>query len=159
MKIPYGVADFRRIRDLGQLYVDRTDRIPMLEELDDALLFLRPRRFGKSLFLSVLEGYYDLRTAEDHELLFGDLAIGADPTPLAHHYFVMRWDFSKIDPDPPRWGKNARVDSHHERIGNELRGYLNTVLEVFQRRYRAHLPEILELGGWSRRPLRRATGA
>ena len=103
MKFPYGVTDFYRIRARGQVYVDRTDRIPVVEEFEDALLFLRPRRFGKSLWLSVLANYYDLRTAEEHEMLFGDLAIGSNPTSLAHRYFVMRWDFSKIDPAPPPW--------------------------------------------------------
>ncbi len=145
MKIPYGVADFYRLRTRGQLYVDRTDRIPVLEELDDSLLFLRPRRFGKSLWLATLANYYDLRTAEEHDRLFGGLAVGREPTPLAHRYFVMRWDFSKIDPDPPPWGVNAQVSSRHERIGNELRGYLNTMIRVFQMDYGAHLPRILEL--------------
>ncbi len=145
MKIPYGVADFHSLRAEGQLYLDRTEHIRKQEDLGKALLFLRPRRFGKSLWLSVLEAYYDLRTAADHEMLFGDLAIGARPTPLAHRYFVMRWDFSKINPAPSRRGVNARIDSHHERIGNELSGYLNTVLRVFLRDYREHLPEILEL--------------
>ncbi len=145
MKIPYGVADFHSLRTEGQLYVDRTGYVRTLEDLGKALLFLRPRRFGKSLWLSVLANYYDLRTASEHDVLFGDLAMGR-PTDLAHRYFVMRWDFSKIDPDPPRWGVNARIDSHRERIGNELRGYLNTMIEVFQRYYREHLPEVLELG-------------
>jgi hypothetical protein len=70
MKLPYGVADFYSLRTEGQLYVDRTDRIRTLEELGKALLFLRPRRFGKSLWLSVLANYYDLRTAAEHESLF-----------------------------------------------------------------------------------------
>ncbi len=79
MKIPYGVADFHGLRTEGQVYVDRTDRIRTLEELGKALLFLRPRRFGKSLWLSVLANYYDLRTAEEHEVLFGGLAMGRRP--------------------------------------------------------------------------------
>jgi len=145
MKLPYGVADFYSLRTEGQLYVDRTDRIRTLEELGKALLFLRPRRFGKSLWLSVLANYYDLRTAAEHESLFGGLAMGQGPTPLAHRYFILRWDFSKINPDPPPWGVNANVGSHHERIGNEINGYLNTIFEVFQRDYREHLPEIVEL--------------
>ena len=116
MKLPYGEADFYSLRTEGNVYVDRTDRIAVLEELGKRLLFLRPRRFGKSLWLSTLEAYYDLRTAERHEALFGGLAAGRDPTPLAHRYFILRWDFSKIDPDPPRWGVNAHVDSRHERL-------------------------------------------
>ncbi len=66
MKLPYGVADFHSLRRDGELYVDRTRYVRTLEELGRALLFLRPRRFGKSLWLSVLANYYDLRTAGEH---------------------------------------------------------------------------------------------
>ena len=55
MRFPYGIADFRAIIDEGYFYVDRTDRIPLIEEAGKQLLFLRPRRFGKSLWLSTLE--------------------------------------------------------------------------------------------------------
>ncbi len=146
MKIPYGIADFVSLRTEGQLYVDRTGHVPVLEELGKPLLFLRPRRFGKSLWLSTLAAYYDLRTAAEHERLFGDLAMGTGPTPLAHRYFVLRWDFSKIDPDPPRRGVNANVETRHERVGNEIHAYLNTSIEVFLLDYREHLPEPPHLG-------------
>jgi len=146
MKLPYGVADFYSLRTQDYVYVDRTDRIAVVEDLGKSLLFLRPRRFGKSLWLSTLASYYDLRRAGEHERLFGDLAIGKTPTPLAHRYFVMRWDFSKIDPDPPPWGVNANVSSRYERIGNEIRGYLNTSIEIFLIDYREHLPERPRLG-------------
>ncbi|MDG4583867.1 MAG: AAA family ATPase [Candidatus Competibacter sp.] len=98
MRFPYGIADFRKIRDGGYFYVDRTDRIPLIEDAGSQLLFLRPRRFGKSLWLSTLENYYDLARADDFERLFGGLKIGQNPTPLRNHYFVMRWDFSMVDP-------------------------------------------------------------
>ena len=98
MRFPYGIADFRKIREEGYFYVDRTDRIPLLEEAGSQLLFLRPRRFGKSLWLSTLENYYDLARAEDFERLFGGLKIAQNPTPLRNRYFVMRWDFSMVDP-------------------------------------------------------------
>ncbi len=146
MKIPYGVADFYSLRTEGQLYVDRTDHVAVMEELGKALLFLRPRRFGKSLWLATLACYYDLRLADEHDLLFGGLAMGKNPTPLAHRYFVLRWDFSKINPDPPPWGVNANVSSRHQRIGNEINGYLNTSIETFLLDYRGHLPEPPRLG-------------
>jgi hypothetical protein len=57
MRFPYGIADFRKIREEGYFYVDRSDRIALLEEAGSQLLFLRPRRFGKSLWLSTLENY------------------------------------------------------------------------------------------------------
>jgi hypothetical protein len=96
MKFPYGVSDFYQMITEGYFYLDRTDRIARLEDLGKQLLFLRPRRFGKSLLLSMLENYYDVAKADQFESLFGRLAIGHAPTPLHNQYFVMRWDFSLV---------------------------------------------------------------
>ncbi len=145
MKIPYGIADFYSLRTEGNLYVDRTDRIAVIEDLGKALLFLRPRRFGKSLWLSTLARYYDLALEDEHRRLFGDLAIGRESTPLAHRYFVLRWDFSQIDPDPPPRGVNAGVSSRVERIGREIHRYLSSTVRSFVSDYREHLPEV-EIG-------------
>jgi hypothetical protein len=60
IKLPYGIADFRRIRRQGMTYVDRTAYLPLIERLGSTLVFLRPRRFGKSLWLQTLANYYDL---------------------------------------------------------------------------------------------------
>jgi hypothetical protein len=146
MKIPYGVADFYKLRTEDSLYIARSDRIAVIEDLGKSLLFLRPRRFGKSLWLATLASYYDLRLLGEHERLFGDLKIGQAPTPLAHRYFVMRWDFSKIDAEPPAWGVNVGVSARHERIANEIRGYMNASIKLFLDDYREHLPELPELG-------------
>ena len=81
MRFPYGMADFQAIITEGYFYVDRTDRIRLIEEAGKQLLFLRPRRFGKSLWLSTLENYYDLARADDFERLFGGLKIGQNPIP------------------------------------------------------------------------------
>ncbi|HRD64795.1 MAG TPA: AAA family ATPase [Candidatus Competibacter sp.] len=97
-RFPYGIADFAAMIGEGYFYIDRTDRIPLIEEAGKQLLFLRPRRFGKSLWLSTLENYYDLARVDDFERLFGGLKIGQNPTPLHNRYFVMRWDFSAVDP-------------------------------------------------------------
>ncbi len=145
MKLPYGEADFYSLRTEGQLYVDRTARIAVVEELGKRLLFLRPRRFGKSLWLSTLAAYYDLRTAGEHERLFGDLAVGKTPTTLAHRFFVMRWDFSEINPDPPRRGVNAGIDSRPERIANEIHEYLLGSVKEMLIDYQAHLPQAVEI--------------
>ena len=96
MKFPYGLSDFATLIREQYFYQDRTDRIPWLEEAGRQLLFIRPRRFGKSLLLSMLEHYYDLNRAGDFDALFGGLAIGQNPTPLHNQYFVMKWDFSLI---------------------------------------------------------------
>ncbi len=81
IKFPYGMCDFHTIHTNGYFYVDRSDRIPLIEEAGRHLLFLRPRRFGKSLLLSMLENYYDVARAGEFEQLFGKLAIGHNPTP------------------------------------------------------------------------------
>ncbi|MGI9211232.1 MAG: AAA family ATPase, partial [Methylococcaceae bacterium] len=98
MKFPYGLSDFGKIIQNGFFYQDRTHLIPALESTGDQLLFLRPRRFGKSLLLSMLEYYYDVRQADSFESLFGQLAIYANPTPLHHRYYILHWDFSLVKP-------------------------------------------------------------
>lgn len=96
IKFPYGISDFHAISSEGYFYIDRSGCIPLLEEAGRQLLFLRPRRFGKSMLLSLLENYYDLARADEFAQLFGHLAIGKQPTPLHNRYFVMTWDFSVI---------------------------------------------------------------
>ena len=65
LKIPYGIADFKRIRNEGWYYVDKTAYLAKLEERDSFVFFVRPRRFGKSLFVSMLQCYYDRREKEN----------------------------------------------------------------------------------------------
>jgi hypothetical protein len=96
MKFPYAINDFGALIQDGYFYQDRTDRIPRLEEAGRQLIFIRPRRFGKSLLLSMLEHYYDVNRAAQFETLFGHLAIGRNPTPLHNQYLVMKWDFSLV---------------------------------------------------------------
>jgi hypothetical protein len=97
MKNPYAISDFEKIRLNGFEYIDRTDRIPQTENVGQYLLFLRPRRFGKSLWLSTLKNYYDLNKKDVFDQLFADLWIGKNPTPMANQYFVLKWDFSCVN--------------------------------------------------------------
>lgn len=98
IKVPYGISNFELLRKEGYHFVDRTGFIARLERLPTLYhFFLRPRRFGKSLWLSVLEYYYDQRQAEQFHALFGDLEIGNQPTPKANQYLVLALDFSGID--------------------------------------------------------------
>lgn len=97
MKFPYGVSDFGKIIRGGYFYGDRTDRIPQVEAAGDYLLFIRPRRFGKSLWLSILRHYYDIHHQDRFGELFGHLAIGRNPTHLRNRYLVLQWDFSCVD--------------------------------------------------------------
>nr|WP_044655320.1 ATP-binding protein [Bacteroides acidifaciens] len=93
--IPYAVADFVEMRERGFYYVDKTDYIPWLEDYK-APVFLRPRRFGKSLLISMLSAYYDRTMANRFEELFGGTYIGQHPTQEHNRYMVIRYDFSKM---------------------------------------------------------------
>ncbi len=93
--LPYGISDFKRLRRDDMYYVDKTMYLPMLEVENSYLLMIRPRRFGKSLFLSMVEAYYDINSADQFKILFKDLFIGKNPTSLANKYLVLRFDFSK----------------------------------------------------------------
>ena len=93
--VPYAIADFAELREGGYFYVDKTQYIPLLERYK-APVFLRPRRFGKSLLVSTLAYYYDINEAERFPTLFGGLSIGEYPTSEHNKYMVLRFDFSKL---------------------------------------------------------------
>ncbi|MDR0987907.1 MAG: AAA family ATPase, partial [Prevotellaceae bacterium] len=93
--IPYAVADFAQLRERGYYYVDKTQYIVNLERYA-APVFLRPRRFGKSLLVSMLAYYYDLNAADRFERLFGGTYIGSHPTEEHNRYMVLRFDFSTL---------------------------------------------------------------
>jgi len=96
-KIPYGISSFETIKTEGYYFVDKTMYIEKIENLGGRyLFFLRPRRFGKSLFISMLEHYYDINGADQFEKLFGDTYIGQNPTPLKNSYPVLRFNFSMV---------------------------------------------------------------
>lgn len=134
MHFPYGIADFRKIREGGYFYVDRTDRIALIENVGSQLLFLRPRRFGKSLWLSTLENYYDLACAADFARLFGDLKIGQNPTPRHNQYFILKLNFSRID-----------ASGDHTAIRQALYDVINDEIQAFNLRYRDFLPQPVDL--------------
>ena len=94
--IPYGISDFKRIRNEHRYYVDKTRFIARMERAGDFLFFVRPRRFGKSLFVNMLAAYYDIGEKANFAKYFGDLAIGKDPTENANRYQVLKLNFSHI---------------------------------------------------------------
>ena len=95
-RIPYGEADFRRIRLNRWLYVDKTRFLRRLEEERYALL-IRPRRFGKSLWVSLLENYYDRFWADGFAATFADTDIGQHPTGEQSRYVTLRFNFSMVN--------------------------------------------------------------
>ena len=96
-KILYGKSNFEAIIEGNGYYVDKTHFIEKLESIGaDYLLFLRPRRFGKSLFISTLEHYYDINRAGQFDELFGKLYIGKNPTPLKNSFPILKFNFSGV---------------------------------------------------------------
>ena len=94
--LPYGLSDFPRIMRKNYYYVDKTRFIEMLERQPSYLFLIRPRRFGKSLFLAMLETYYSIDYADSFEEIFGELYIGKHPTEEHNRYMVLRFNFSEV---------------------------------------------------------------
>ena len=94
-EIPYGIANFVEVAEQNMYYVDKTMYLPLLEKQPRNLFFIRPRRFGKSIFLSMLRAYYDIAQKEKFQKRFGNLWIGSRPTPLQGKFQVVYLDFSR----------------------------------------------------------------
>ena len=97
-KLPYGISNYEELVKDGYYYVDKTMYIEQLENLaEKRIMFLRPRKFGKTLFTSTLENYYDIKKKEEFEILYGDTYIGKKPTKLKNSYHILKFNFSGID--------------------------------------------------------------
>ena len=121
-RVPYGVSDFVNVMERNQYYVDKTMYIPMLEQQADNLFFIRPRRFGKSVFLSMLHAYYDCRTKDKFQQWFGNLWIGSHPTPSQGRYQVLHLDFSQV---------GGTIDKLEENFNNYCCVALNDFMDVY----------------------------
>ncbi len=98
LKMPYGISNFEELVNDGYYYVDKTKYIEKLENLPEKrIMFLRPRKFGKTLFTSTLENYYDKNRINQFEKLFGNTYIGKNPTKLKNSYNILKFNFSGID--------------------------------------------------------------
>ena len=98
LKMPYGISNYEKIINDGYYYVDKTMYIEKLENLPETnIMFLRPRKFGKTLFTSVLENYYDKNKIDSFEKLYGNTYIGKNTTKLKNSYCILRFNFSGID--------------------------------------------------------------
>ena len=97
-KLPTGISNYERLIEENYIYVDKTMYIEKLENLSDStIMFLRPRKFGKTLFTSTLENYYDVSKINKFEELFGNTYIGKNPTKNKNSYHILRFNFSGID--------------------------------------------------------------
>ena len=126
--MPYGMMNFADIRLDNYYYVDKTSFIPVIEQSDRFFFFIRPRRFGKSLTLNMLQHYYDVRTRDKFDALFGDLYIGKHPTRDRNSYLVLYLNFSGIS-----------GELHNYRQG--LDAHCNTSFDYFCDIYAEYLPK------------------
>lgn len=122
MKIPYGESNFKKVLTGNYLYIDKTRYIEKLEQQGNFNILLRPRRFGKSLFLSSLWHYYDIRYKDDFDSIFSDLYIGGNPTPLKNSYQVLFMDFSGIVTRDPE----TIVRDFDRKVKTALSGFFRT---------------------------------
>ena len=126
--LPYGMMNFADIRLDNYYYVDKTSFIPVIEQSDRFFFFIRPRRFGKSLTLNMLQHYYDVHTRDKFDALFGDLYIGKHPTRDRNSYLVLYLNFSGIS-----------GELHNYRQG--LDAHCNTSFDYFCDIYAEYLPK------------------
>ena len=133
-QVPYGVADFAMVIEQNLYYVDKTMFIPELEKQPRNLFFIRPRRFGKSIFLSMLYSYYDCAQSHKFQSLFGNLWIGQHPTPLQGKYQVLFLDFSQI---------TGNIDKLETKFNSYLSINLDAFVRQYSEYYQAEMEEIL----------------
>ena len=127
-RIPYGMMNFVAIREDNCYYVDKTRFIEKVERANKFFFFIRPRRFGKSLTMSMLHHYYDINAANKFERLYGDLYIGKKPTPNHNKYLVIYLNFAVVNADLGNY--RSALDAH-----------CNTRFNYFCDTYSSLLPE------------------
>ena len=120
LKMPYGISNYEKIINDGYYYVDKTMYIEKLENLPETnIMFLRPRKFGKTLFTSVLENYYDKNKKESFEKLYGNTYIGKNPTKLKNSYCILRFNFSGINTE----NEETTMKGFKEKVTISIEGF------------------------------------
>ena len=121
-KLPYGISDYERLMENDYYYVDKTMYIEKLENLAEPyILYLRPRKFGKTLFTSTLENYYDFKKADKFEKLYGNTYIGKNPTKLKNSYHILKFNFSGIDTE----NEETTIRGFKEKVSISIEGFTN----------------------------------
>ena len=121
-KLPYGISDYGKIVEENYYYVDKTEYIEKLENLAERyIMFLRPRKFGKTLFTSVLENYYDINKKDKFEKLFGETYIGKKPTETKNSYYILRFNFSGINTK----GEETTINTFKEKVTASIQDFID----------------------------------
>lgn len=122
LKMPYGISNYEKMVNDGYYYVDKTQYIEKLEELPETnIMFLRPRKFGKTLFTSVLENYYDKNKTNEFDKLFKNTYIGKNPTSLKNSYSILRFNFSGIDTST----EEATIKGFRREVASSIEVFIN----------------------------------
>ena len=137
-RIPYGISDFRRIVEEKYYYVDKTCFIERIEQAPPFLFLIRPRRFGKSLWLNMLESYYDMAMKDEFDRLFGPYYIGQHPTDERNSYLILKFNFAMVNPEM-------------EVLNDSFEEHASMCYERFNAKY-AHLLGEGYLEGYAQRP-------
>ena len=125
LKIPYGISDYKKLRDGNYYYVDKTMYLEKLEQIGDVLFYLRPGRFGKTLFTSMLYYYYDVKSKDEFKCLFKDTYVYNHPTNNKNNYYILKLDFSNI----------TSSDKSKEELEKEFKNKLVNGFERFNEYY------------------------
>lgn len=132
-RIPYGMMNFVDVRESDCYYVDKTSYIYFIENSNRFFFYIRPRRFGKSLTMSMLQHYYDINEADKFEQWYGGLYIGEHPTPERNSYLVLQLNFAVVSAELSTYQRS--LDAH-----------CNTCFNVFCDRYAHLLPAGIKQG-------------
>ena len=127
-RIPYGIADFKQVRKENKYLVDKTIFFERMENAGNFLFLVRPRRFGKSLFLDMLETYYDINEKDNFQKLFKGLYVADHPTPEQGEFQVLHLDFSMVGSDL-------------ENLYENFNRYLSQRCLLFAKKYAAYYPD------------------
>ena len=121
-RIPYGMQNFEDVIKEDCYYVDKTPFIEQIEESNKYFFFIRPRRFGKTLTLSMLENYYDINKKDKFEEIFGKLYIGQNPTPEHNTYLIIHLNFAEVA---------AGLDDYKDGLDNHCRLVFNFFCDIY----------------------------
>ena len=131
-RIPYGIADFKQVRKENKYLVDKTMFFERMENAGNFLFLVRPRRFGKSLFLDMLETYYDINEKDNFQKLFKGLYVADHPTPEQGEFQVLHLDFSMVGSD---------LENLYENFNTYCGQVMDSFIDNYQRYYN---PQIVE---------------
>ena len=124
-KIPYGISDYKTLKEENYYYVDKTMYLEKIEDIGKVLIYLRPGRFGKTLFTSMMSYYYDVNTTDMFDTLFKDTYVYNNPTKNKNNYYILKFDFSGIT-------------SFEKDINGLIKSFKNKLLrgfELFDKKY------------------------